>query len=121
MKRNDWNKGKGLGDAGSHQGRELTPDDYELEDLGDQSFEEMGFTPDRARELDAEVARQTALADSEIPAVEVRVNFRWGRPQLGVIKRAADLIGVPYQTYLKQIAMERALADISRYQAAMGE
>ena len=38
-------------------------------------------------------------ADKEIE--ESRVYFRFGKKQLDVVKKAAALIGIPYQTYIK--------------------
>jgi len=61
-------------------------------------------------ELSKKVERMIKQADSEFE--EVRVNFRWGHKQLAVIKRAADLIGVPYQTYIKSVLMRQAREDI---------
>ena len=43
---------------------------------------------------------------------EARVNFRWGREQLAFVKRAAEAMGVPYQTYIKQAAFRQAAADL---------
>ncbi len=72
-------------------------------------------------ELPAEVAERveaaTALADRQLE--EARVNFRWGVAQVEVIKRAAQLAGVPYQTWLKQVAWRQAVADL-RDAAAVG-
>lgn len=43
---------------------------------------------------------------------ETRVNFRWGKEQLSLVKRAAGLMGVPYQTYLKQVVYRQCLIDL---------
>ncbi len=45
---------------------------------------------------------------------EVRVNFRWGRDQVDTLRRAAAMYGVPYQTYLKIVALRAAQDDLSR-------
>jgi predicted DNA binding CopG/RHH family protein len=45
---------------------------------------------------------------------EVRVNFRWGRAQLDLVKRAAASYGVPYQTYLKMVVLRAAQADLEQ-------
>jgi predicted DNA binding CopG/RHH family protein len=70
---------------------------------------------DRVQE-DAEVSelvsRLEAEADQEL-ATGV-VTLRWGRGQIAVVKRAAALFGVPYQTYLKQAVFRQALADIEQ-------
>lgn len=90
---------------------------------GSGTLEELlGVSADKARELEATIAAQVEQSERDIAAMksDLRVSFRWGAPQLAVVKRAADLLGVPYQTYLKQAVMERALEDITRYQKAMG-
>lgn len=40
------------------------------------------------------------------------MTLRWGRVQLDIVRRAARLAGVPYQTYLKQATMQRAIEDL---------
>jgi hypothetical protein len=47
------------------------------------------------------------------------VTLRWGREQIAVVKRAATLVGVPYQTYLKQVVFKQALVDIERAEAVL--
>jgi hypothetical protein len=37
-----------------------------------------------------------------------------------VVKKAAAVMGVPYQTYIKQVLFQRAVEDITRFQAALG-
>ena len=49
-------------------------------------------------------------ADSE--REEAHVTLRWGRKQLDIVRRAARLAGIPYQTYLKQATMHRAIEDL---------
>jgi len=81
---------------------------------------EMNVIADRVEE-DAEVSelvtRLEAEADREVAAGTV--TLRWGREQIAVVKRAAALIGVPYQTYLKQVVFKQALADIERAEAVL--
>jgi len=69
--------------------------------------------PDEA----AEAERQIEQADSEHPP-EAHVTLRWGRAQLDIVRRAARLCGVPYQTYLKQVTMQRAIEDLRVARAA---
>ena len=69
-------------------------------------------------ELDARVRSMTKAADEEIEAA--RVNFRWGREQVELVKRVAQLMGVPYQTYIKQVVYKQALADLKEASAAAG-
>jgi predicted DNA binding CopG/RHH family protein len=49
---------------------------------------------------------------AEQDTCEVRVSFRWLKPQVDVIKRAAAQFGIPYQTYIKQAIFRQALADL---------
>ncbi len=73
-------------------------------------------------EEDAEVSelvdRVEAEADRHVAARTVTV--RWGRDQIAVVKRAAALLGVPYQTYLKHVVYKQALADIEQAEAVLG-
>ncbi len=55
---------------------------------------------------------QTKIADEEC-----RVNFRWGLAQLGVVKQVADLMGVSYQQYIKQVLYRQAHADLQQFGA----
>lgn len=69
-------------------------------------------------ELDADqdrrIAELTDEADADIAASdEVRVNFRWGRAQVDTLKQAAAIYGVPYQTYLKMVALRAAREDLA--------
>lgn len=54
-------------------------------------------------------------ADQAIAAAAVaksQVNLRWSREQIDLIRRAAAVYGIPYQTYLKQAAIRQAVADL---------
>jgi len=44
--------------------------------------------------------------------------FRWGQQQLAIVRRAAKVAGIPYQTYLKDAVMRRAIGDLRAAQAA---
>lgn len=72
-------------------------------------------------EEDAEVSdlvtRLEAEADSELPTGSV--TLRWGKGQIAVVKRAAAILGIPYQTYLKQVVFRQALEDIERAEAVL--
>ena len=67
-------------------------------------------------EVDAHIRAMTKIADEEIEAA--RVNFRWGREQVELVKRVAHLMGVPYQTYIKQVVYKQALADLKQASSA---
>jgi predicted DNA binding CopG/RHH family protein len=60
--------------------------------------------------LDKRARQMTGAAARDLE--ETRVNFRWRRSQLAIVKRAAEVLGIPYQTYLKQVVFRQALADI---------
>lgn len=78
------------------------------------SFEDLGLSAEAARSAEAKAARQVARAEKDL---EARVNFRWGRTQVGLVKRAAAAAGVPYQIYIKQVLYERAISDLERSRA----
>jgi predicted DNA binding CopG/RHH family protein len=62
---------------------------------------------------------EQAEHDIAMDLSDVRVAFRWNREPLSVVKRAAALIGVPYQTYLKQTVFEKAVRDLEAFQRAV--
>jgi len=49
---------------------------------------------------------------------ETRVNFRWGKEQVDTVKQAAKSMGVPYQTYIKQVVFRQSIADLNSLQSA---
>jgi predicted DNA binding CopG/RHH family protein len=63
------------------------------------------------------VSRLEAEADRELAPGSI--TLRWGRGQIAVVKRAAAILGVPYQTYLKQVVYRQALADIEQARKAL--
>ncbi|MBI4495116.1 MAG: hypothetical protein HY690_20265 [Chloroflexi bacterium] len=79
-----------------------------------------GPTPyEMSPEMDAQVTAMIEQADRDVE--EMRVNMRWGRAQVDVIKRAAALYGMPYQTYVKQAAFRQALADLKEAEAIVSK
>ena len=58
-------------------------------------------------EQDARARKAIKQAEQQIS--EARVNFRWGKEQVELVKRAAEAIGVPCQTYIKQVVYRQAL------------
>ncbi len=58
----------------------------------------------------AKVLRMTEIADNEC-----FINFRWGLSQLAIVRQAAELIGVPYQDYIKQVLYRQAHADLRQF------
>lgn len=81
---------------------------------------EMKVVADRVEE-DADVSEMVTRleeeADREIAAGSV--TLRWGKDQIAVVKRAAAIMGVPYQTYLKQVVFKQAIADIEHAEAVL--
>ncbi len=69
-------------------------------------------------ELDDKIRALTRVADQDID--ESRVTIQWGQEQLATVKRAADLLGVPYQAYIKQVLFRQALKDIQAVDAISG-
>lgn len=65
------------------------------------------------------VDRLEEQADREVAAGTV--TLRWGKEQIAVVKRAAAFLGVPYQTYMKQVVFKQALADIQQAKNVLGE
>lgn len=63
-----------------------------------------------------QVMTETAERDVE----EARVDFHWGREQLATVKRAADILGIPYQAYIKQVVFKQAVGDILDAQSIIG-
>ena len=57
----------------------------------------------------------TNAADDEINAT--RVNVRWQREPLNLIKEVSAAMGIPYQTYMKQVLYRQALDDQSKIKA----
>jgi len=72
----------------------------DAEDLGDYEMDALTA---------AKVDLMIAQADDEL---ETRINFRWGKSQLALVKKVAGLMGVPYQTYIKQVLYRQAQEDL---------
>jgi predicted DNA binding CopG/RHH family protein len=62
-------------------------------------------------EEEAEIEKQMAQLEAD-PEPTVSTALRWGRAQLDVVRHAARLAGVPYQTYLKEAAFRSAIRDL---------
>lgn len=83
-------------------GRRATGFDGTYEVLGDVQL---------SKDEEAEIHRQMAALEEDT-SVPVSTALRWGKAQLDVVRRAAALAGVPYQTYLKEAAFRRAMEDL---------
>jgi predicted DNA binding CopG/RHH family protein len=60
----------------------------------------------------AEQEAESIVVQAEKDLSECHVNFRWQREQLDLVKRAAEEIGVPYQTYIKLCVFRQAKQDL---------
>ena len=80
----------------------------EQRDLGRGEFTDPEFV--------AHINELEEQADRDVEAMNV--NFRWGRAQVALVKKAAALVGVPYQTYLKQVVWKHAVEDIRNAESA---
>lgn len=76
----------------------------EMEYLGVQEL-----TP----ELDLEINSMIEKADKEV--LDARVNMRWPKMQLNLAKKAAELVGIPYQIYIRDRIFRCAMEDIEQY------
>lgn len=76
----------------------------EMEDLGVQEL-----TP----ELDEKINVMIEEADKEF--LDSRVNMRWPQKQLEIAKKAASLVGIPYQIYIRDSVFRRAMEDLDKY------
>ena len=50
---------------------------------------------------------------------EMRVNIRWGRDQVNIIKKTAAGLDVPYQLYIKQVVIRQAMIDLKETEQAL--
>jgi predicted DNA binding CopG/RHH family protein len=77
--------------------------------------------PPLASELsDDDIDRLEENADAyyEERLREERLSMRWPRASLETVRQAARLLGVPYQTYVKQVAVRQAITDLKDAAAA---
>lgn len=79
-----------------------------------RKYKKLGKT-ELTPEIDTQVEQHIETAEKELQ--EIRVNFRWGKEQLSTVKEAAHAMGVPYQTYIKQIVFRQSLQDLQNVHA----
>jgi predicted DNA binding CopG/RHH family protein len=72
-----------------------------------RNYKRLG-TVEFSEEEDKRITKMIEQAEKELE--ETRVSFRWGKDQLKIVRQAADMMGIPYQTFLKLAAYEHALA-----------
>lgn len=63
-------------------------------------------------EMDALIAQKTEQAEKDIK--QMKMQIRWGVRQINVVKQAASLMGIPYQTYVKHVVYKQAMDDIEK-------
>lgn len=82
-------------------------------------MQKRSFDPSKIRHLgtvnlpdhiDRMVVQKMKEADEDIQ--EMRMQVRWSKSQIAVLKKAAAIIGIPYQTYAKQTLWQQAIKDI---------
>jgi predicted DNA binding CopG/RHH family protein len=69
-------------------------------------------------EMDEMISKMTLEAEADVEAS--RVSFRWDKQHVEIIKHAAKLLGVPYQTYMKVLLIRGAIQDIEHMQSLAG-
>lgn len=80
----------------------------------DLIIEDLGIV-ELSQEIDNIVTQKMQEAEADLQ--EARMQIRWGAQQINLIKQAARLMGIPYQTYAKQVLFKQALEDIERISA----
>jgi len=55
-----------------------------------------------------------AVRDSDPEIGSTMIALRWGRKQLRLVRKAAELRGVPYQIYIRNAAWEMAAKDLQQ-------
>lgn len=78
----------------------------QIEDLGVQEL------PD---ELDILVSKKIKEAEKDLE--DCRLQIRWKQRQINLVKEAARMMGIPYETYAKQVLYRQAVEDIMRGQS----
>ena len=72
--------------------------------------EEFEFKGKKAEEIEKMIDK----AENDLE--EERVYFRWKKQQLDLVKKAASIMGMPYQTYMKSALMRQTIEDIKKFQ-----
>lgn len=63
-------------------------------------------------EMDALITQKIEQAEKDIK--QMKMQIRWGVRQINVVKQAASLMGIPYQTYVKHVVYKQAMDDIEK-------
>lgn len=79
-------------------------DDLEIEELEDEEISD---------EIDQKVTKMIAEAEEDFK--EARVNIRWQKQQLDLIKKVSAMIGIPYQIYIRDIVFRKTVEDLEKF------
>jgi predicted DNA binding CopG/RHH family protein len=60
------------------------------------------------------IEKKIAQAEKELYK-EVKISFSWGNVELRLIQGIAQKLGVPYQTYIKQVLYRQAMQDLKSF------
>lgn len=71
-----------------------------------------GGTIELSEEMDILINKKIAQAEKDID--QMKMQIRWGVKQIDVVKRAASIMGIPYQTYVKHVVYRQAIEDIEK-------
>lgn len=82
--------------------------DFEIEYLGKQELTE---------EQDKQISKMVEEAEDDLKEREARVNIRWKKDQLQLIKKVSSMIGIPYQTYIKDAVFRKSMEDLERFKS----
>lgn len=85
-------------------------DDLEIEELEDEQI---------SYEIDQKVTKMIAEAEEDFK--EARVNIRWQKQQLDLIKKVSGMIGIPYQIYIRDIVFRKTVEDLEKFSAVLNK
>lgn len=71
-----------------------------------------GGTIELSYDMDKLINQKIVQAEKDIN--QKKMQIRWGTKQIDVLKKAASIMGIPYQTYVKHVAYRQAMEDIER-------
>lgn len=79
------------------------------------SSEHVEYTLEGIEELPPELDRRVRemIAEADREGDDAQVIFAWRSLPLEAVRRAAEVIGIPWQAYIKQAAFRQAMADLA--------
>lgn len=81
-------------------------------DIFDENLMIDGGTIELSYDMDKLINQKIVQAEKDIN--QKKMQIRWGTKQIDVLKKAASIMGIPYQTYVKHVAYRQAMEDIER-------